>query len=37
MKANQDKAYIVVPKDDNWNDMSLGNLKYVIKKEYNIN
>ena len=36
MKANQDKEYIVVPKDDNWNDMSLGNLKYVVKEEYDL-
>jgi hypothetical protein len=34
---HQDKEYIVVPKDGNWKDMSLGNLEYVVKKEYNLN
>lgn len=34
---HQEKEYIVVPKDGNWNDMSLGNLEYVVKKEYNLN
>ena len=33
---NKDKTYIVAPKDGNWSDMSLTNLKYTEKKEYEL-
>jgi hypothetical protein len=38
MKNNRDtnKTYIVVPKDGNWSDMSLKNLRYAVKEEYDL-
>ena len=33
---HKEQEYIVVPKDGNRSDMSLGNLKYALKEEYNL-
>lgn len=34
---HKNKEYILVPKDGNWNDMSVDNLKYETKEEYELN
>lgn len=36
-KLHHNKEYIVVPKDGNWSDMSLDNIQYVTKAEYDLN
>ena len=35
-KLHENKEYIVVPKDGNWNILSLENLEYVLKEDYNL-
>lgn len=35
-KFHTTKEYIVVPKDGKWNDMSVGNLRYELKEEYDL-
>jgi hypothetical protein len=37
MKLHRNQTYIVVPKDGNWNDMSVSNLKYTLEETYNLN
>lgn len=36
-KLHKNTTYIIVPKDGNWDDMSINNLEYTTQEEYNLN